>query len=61
MVRSLLEEGANASTDDARGMTPLAHAAHRGNLAAIRALLKAKATGNSGRYDREGLIKVKVG
>lgn len=49
MVRCLLEEGANASAVDARGMTPIAHAAQGGNLLAVRALLKAKATGGSGR------------
>lgn len=49
MVRCLLEEGANAAWTDARGMTPVAHAAHGGNLLAVRALLKAKATGGSGR------------
>lgn len=49
MVRCLLEEGANASAVDARGMTPIAHAAQGGNLLAVRALLKAKTTGGTGR------------
>lgn len=49
MVRCLLEEGANAASVDARGMTPIAHAAHGGHLLAVRALLKAKATGGTGR------------
>lgn len=49
MVRCLLEQGANAAWTDARGMTPVAHAAHGGNLLAVRALLKAKATGSSDR------------
>lgn len=49
MVKCLLEEGANAAWVDARRMTPIAHAAHGGNLLAVRALLKAKATGSTGR------------
>ncbi|CAM9626693.1 unnamed protein product [Hapterophycus canaliculatus] len=48
MVKCLLEEGANAAWVDVRGMTPIAHAAHGGNLLAVRALLKAKATGSTG-------------
>ena len=50
MVRCLLEEGANAAALDARGMTPLAHAAQNGNLSAVRVLLKVKTigTGSSG-------------
>lgn len=49
MVRCLLEEGANAASADSRGMTPIAHAAHGGHLLAVRALLKAKATGGTSR------------
>lgn len=49
MVRCLIEEGASPSLVDARGMTPLAHAAHGGNLLAVRVLLKAKAVGATGR------------
>lgn len=49
MVRCLLEEGANAASVDARGMTPIAHASRGGHLLAVRALLKAKATGATGR------------
>eukprot|EP00752_Nemacystus_decipiens_P002255 g2136.t1 len=48
MVKCLLDEGANAASADARGMTPIAHAAHGGHLLAVRALLKAKATGGTG-------------
>lgn len=46
-MRYLLEEGADAGVVDARGMTPLAHAAQSGNLPAVRALFKAKSSGNS--------------
>lgn len=52
MVKCLLEEGANAASVDSRGMTPIAHAAHGGNLLAVRALLKAKATSGTGRLER---------
>lgn len=46
MVKCLLEEGADASKTDARGMTPLAHAAQGGKLYVVRVLLKAKAVGS---------------
>lgn len=46
MVKCLLEEGADASKTDARGMTALAHAAHVGKIYAVRVLLKAKSVGS---------------
>lgn len=42
MVKCILDEGADASKVDARGMTALAHAAQGGKLLAVRALLKPK-------------------
>lgn len=45
MVKYLLDEGADASKSDARGMTPLAHAAQGGKLHVVRVLLKSKAAG----------------
>lgn len=58
MVRCLIEEGANASVVDARGMTPLAHAAHGGKLLAVRVLLKAKTSGGAGRCAGSAFYKI---
>lgn len=57
MVKLLLEEGADASKTDSRGMTALAYAAKGGKLLAVRALLRAKTSGNRC-VPRVGVLRV---